>query len=280
MLFNWEIWALFDEPVALCQSDDKQMLRLLSTVWQTLKGKENHLNSRPSERGSSLDFELSQTHFHRSRAAAAHWLGLTGTDVWVSICVWSSRADLVHLGFLKAAAVSTITVSSVKTKEAYSTETNDGFSPGFYACLRWRRSVLRFGVIKHQLHCWSEFRIWELKFSIMQGLAWIDLMPALFALFHDCMLCRSALHLFSKGGGGEDVEEVFRSMTQNPDDQSGLIELTEKCQSQEVEMNERRHVQIGEFWHPWPINQTRTFPLGHIPLNLHNVCALFNFRQC
>lgn len=32
-----------------------------------------------------------------------------------------------------------------------------------------------------------------------------------------------------------------------------------------------------------PINQTRTFPLGHIPLNLHNIVCVFSqfdFRHC
>lgn len=52
-------------------------------------------------------------------------------------------------------------------------------------------------------------------------------------------------HIF-KGDAGEEVEKIYQSVTQKPDDQSALIE-TEKCRSQEVEMNECRHVKIGEF---------------------------------
>lgn len=87
MLFNCEIWARFDEPVAQCQSDDKQMLRLLSTVWQTLKGKENHLNSGPSQ--EDLAWILN---FHKRTFAAPELLWHTGfdslaqTSEWASVC--------------------------------------------------------------------------------------------------------------------------------------------------------------------------------------------------
>lgn len=119
------------------------MLRSQSTVWQILKGMENHLNRHPFEKDLAWILKFSQTHFSRPRAAVARWLGTTGTDVWLSVCVWSSSADLVHLRFPKATAVSTTRNSSLK-KGAYSTETTGGISPKLYACLRWWLSVLHF----------------------------------------------------------------------------------------------------------------------------------------